>query len=236
MEDRRNKGITRRQLVGGMLAMGVATMGAGLLGGCASPRGADTSQAGSSSGGAATGVPGASTTSSASPAPSEGAGAPAQAAAGTLVVVFSWSGNTLAVANRVAEDLQADLFRIEPAVPYTSDYDEMLRVAQDEQVSKALPRIAAGVPDWDRYSTIYLGFPTWWGHLPQIVRSFLAEHDCSGRVVYPFNTNAGSGFASCLSDISDACPGADVRDGLSLRGDGVSSSTAEIDAWVARNA
>jgi hypothetical protein len=68
------------------------------------------------------------------------------------------------------------------------------------------------------------------------VRSFLAEHDCSGRVVYPFNTNAGSGFASCLSDISDACPGADVRDGLSLRGDGVSSSTAEIDAWVARNA
>ena len=207
------------------------------LAGCAwTPRNAGTQDATDASrGGGRAGSSGTSTTSSASPS-TDGAGASAQAAGGTLVAVFSWSGNTLAVANRIVEDLHADLFRIEPAVPYTSDYDEMLRVAQDEQVAKTLPRIAAGVQNWDKYSTIYLGFPTWWGHLPQIVKSFLSEHDCSGKVVYPFNTHAGSGFASCLSDIADACPGADVRDGLSLRGDSVSSSTSEIDSWVSRNA
>ena len=150
--------------------------------------------------------------------------------------MFSWSGNTLAVADRVAEDLQADLFRIEPATPYTTDYDEMLQIAKDEQAANTLPTLAANVQNWDSYSTIYLGFPTWWGHLPQIVKSFLAAHDCSGKVVYPFNTHAGSGFASCLSDLSSACPGADIREGLSIPGDNAKSSSSQIDAWVAANA
>ncbi|MBQ9004493.1 MAG: hypothetical protein IJ087_21865 [Eggerthellaceae bacterium] len=149
------------------------------------------------------------------------------------MAVFSWSGNTLAVADRVAEDAHAELFRIEPATPYTTDYNEMLQIAQDEQAADTLPKIAGDVPNWSAYSTVYLGFPTWWGHLPQIVKSFLAEHDCTGKVVYPFNTHAGSGFASCLSDLAAACPGADIRDGLSLSGDSVSSNMARIDSWVA---
>lgn len=150
--------------------------------------------------------------------------------------MFSWSGNTLAVASRVAENLQADLFRIEPATPYTTDYDEMLQIAQDEQAADTLPALAASVQNWDSYSTIYLGFPTWWGHLPQIVKSFLAEHDCSGKVVHPFNTHAGSGFANCLSDLSAACPKADVREGLSILGDEAKSSAAQVNEWVTTTA
>ena len=164
--------------------------------------------------------------------------APAQGSGKALVAVFSWSGNTLSVANRVVEDLQgqAELFRIEPATPYTTDYNEMLQIAQDEQAAGTMPAIAGTVANWSDYTTIYLGFPTWWGHLPQIVKSFLAGHDCSGKVVYPFNTHAGSGFASCLSDLADACPNADVREGLSLVGESVTSSTEQIDAWVSNNA
>ena len=79
---------------------------------------------------------------------------------------------------------------------------------------------------------VFTPLSTWWGHLPQIVKSFLAEHDCSGKVVYPFNTHGGSGFASCLSDLSAACPGADIREGLSLLGDEAQTSTAKINAWV----
>ena len=128
------------------------------------------------------------------------------------------------------------MFRIEPQTPYTRDYDEMLQIAQDEQAANTMPALAANVQNWDSYSTIYLGFPTWWGHLPQIVKSFLAEHDCTGKTIYPFNTHGGSGFASCLSDLSAATPGADVREGLSMMGDNVSSSTGRIDDWVAASA
>ena len=240
-----NSNITRRQLFGAMGAMGAAVVGAGLLGGCSSSRSESSSQASASSASSASSAAQSGTASSAGSSSASAASSSASAAASTssaqaanktLVAVFSWSGNTLAVADRVAEDLQADLFRIEPATPYTTDYDEMLQIAKDEQAANTLPTLAANVQNWDSYSTIYLGFPTWWGHLPQIVMSFLAAHDCSGKVVYPFNTHGGSGFASCLSDLSAACPQADIREGLSIPGDSAKSSFTQIDAWVAANA
>ena len=232
--------ISRRQLLKAMAVAG-ATIGAWSLAGC-SARTEGTSAQGSSSNTSKSETDSTPTetnaTSTETNATSAETSTPTQASGNTLVAVFSWSGNTLGVANRVVEDLQgqAELFRIEPATPYTTDYDEMLQIAQDEQAANTMPAIAGAVSNWNEYATVYLGFPTWWGHLPQIVKSFLAEHDCSGKVVYPFNTHAGSGFASCLSDLAEACPNADIREGLSLVGEDVSSSTAQIDDWVSKNA
>jgi len=229
-----NANITRRELFG---AMGIMAVSAGLLGACSSSRASSSStQTASSSASSATQGSEAASTATSSSSDAAEASTSTQAANKTLVVVFSWSGNTLAVADRIASDLQTDVFRIEPETPYTKDYNEMLQIAQDEQAANTMPALAANVQAWDSYSTIYLGFPTWWGHLPQIVKSFLATHDCTGKTIYPFNTHAGSGFASCLSDLSAACPGADVREGLSLVGDNVSSSTERIDEWVSTNA
>ena len=232
-----NANITRRELFG---AMGIVAVSAGLLSGCSSSRASSSSaQAASSSSSSSTQSSEAASTKSTSTSSSSDtteASPSTQAANNTLVAVFSWSGNTLAVADRIASNLQTDVFRIEPETPYTQDYNEMLQIAQDEQAANTMPALAANVQAWDSYSTIYLGFPTWWGHLPQIVKSFLATHDCTGKTIYPFNTHAGSGFASCLSDLSAACPGADVREGLSLVGDNVSSSTERIDEWVSANA
>lgn len=229
-----NANITRRELFG---AMGIMAVSAGLLGACSSSRASSSStQAATSSASSATQGSEAASTAISSSSDAAQASTSTQAANKTLVVVFSWSGNTLAVADRIASDLQTDVFRIEPEAPYTKDYNEMLQIAQDEQAANTMPALAANVQAWDSYSTIYLGFPTWWGHLPQIVKSFLTTHDCTGKTIYPFNTHAGSGFASCLSDLSAACPGADVREGLSLVGDNVSSSTERIDEWVSTNA
>jgi flavodoxin len=217
--------------------MGIMAVSAGLLGACSSSRASSSStQAATSSASSATQGSEAASTATSSSSDAAEASTSTQAANKTLVVVFSWSGNTLAVADRIASDLQTDVFRIEPETPYTKDYNEMLQIAQNEQAANTMPALAANVQAWDSYSTIYLGFPTWWGHLPQIVKSFLATHDCTGKTIYPFNTHAGSGFASCLSDLSAACPGADVREGLSLVGDNVSSSTERIDEWVSTNA
>ena len=227
--------ISRRQLLKGMAAAGAA-VGTWSLVGCSSRN--EGSSAANTAPEAKKGEEGGSTSKPESNATSAETSTPAQGSGKTLVAVFSWSGNTLTVANRVVEDLQgqAELFRIEPATPYTTDYNEMLQIAQDEQAAGTMPAIASTVSNWSDYTTVYLGFPTWWGHLPQIVKSFLAGHDCSGKVVYPFNTHGGSGFASCLSDLTAACPNADVREGLSLVGERVTSSTEQIDGWVSNNA
>ena len=223
--------ISRRQLLGAVAAVG-ATVGAWSLVGCSSRNEGTPAQSSPQE------AKEPEENGSASKPETSAAAGDTQAAGKVLVVVFSWSGNTFAVANRVVEDLQgqAELFRIEPATPYTTDYNEMLQIAQDEQAAQTKPAIAGTVSNWDEYATIYLGFPTWWGHLPQIVKSFLAEYDCSGKVVYPFNTHAGSGFASCLSDLAGACANADIREGLSLVGENVASGTTQIDDWVIKNA
>lgn len=216
--------LNRRQFVGLTALSGAAVVSAGILGGCGSSRAESSGSAGTSEADSSSGSENATSTAPES--------APAAAGDQAIAAVFSWSGNTLQVAERVAADAGCELFRIEPAEPYTTDYDEMLQIAQDEQAAGTLPTLAATVPDWESYGTVHLGFPTWWGHLPQIVVSFLSEHDCTGKVVYPFNTHGGSGFASTLSDLASACPGADIREGLSISGDSVASSTDRIDAWV----
>ena len=227
----------RRKFLKVSVFLGASALSAGLLGGCGSSRAESSasSSATPASGGPSASAPASASTSasvSASAAPAASGGEAAVHGDKAIVVVFSWSGNTLQVAERVAEDAGCKLFRIEPAVPYTTDYNEMLQIGQDEQAAGTLPALAATVPDWASYGKVYLGFPTWWSHLPQIVKSFLAEHDCAGKAVYPFNTHGGSGFASTLSDLAAACPGADIREGLSILGDSVAGSTDRIDAWV----
>lgn len=159
--------------------------------------------------------------------------APEPIAGKTLVAVFSWSGHTLAAAERVHELVEGDFFRIEPAEPYTDDYDALLDVARQEQNEGYLPPLAANVENWDEYGTVYLGFPTWWSHLPPAVASFVTQHDLTGKKVHPFNTSGGSGLASTLSNIQAICPGVQLTDGLSLDGDTVASSLDRVDAWVA---
>ena len=78
---------------------------------------------------------------------------------GALIVYFSWSGNTEAVAQEIQSQTGADLFEIVPAEPYTDDYDELLDIAQEEQSSNARPAIADTV-ELSGYDTVYLGFPT----------------------------------------------------------------------------
>ena len=78
-----------------------------------------------------------------------------------LIAYFSWSGNTEAVAQIIAEQTGGDLFAIEPATPYTDDYDELLDVARQEQSEDARPELVAQVENWADYDVIFVGYPNW---------------------------------------------------------------------------
>ena len=74
----------------------------------------------------------------------------------SLVVYFSWSGNTESVANEIQAQTGADMFEIVPAEPYTDDYDTLLDIAQDEQANDARPAIAGTVDHFEQYDVVYL--------------------------------------------------------------------------------
>lgn len=164
----------RRRFVGLAATAGAAAMAGALLGGCAG-------EEEHASEGAAT--PGQEPAATAAPSPA----APETRA--TLVAVFSRTGHTLQVAERIHELVESDFFRIEPAATYPEDYDEMLETAQREQDDDARPALASVVENWDDYDTVYLGHPIWWAHVPQIMKSFVEQHDLAGKTVIPFATS-----------------------------------------------
>lgn len=118
----------------------------------------------------------------------------------TLVVYFSATGNTEAVANYIANATGADVFVIEPAQPYTSDdlnwTDEDSRVVQEyeDESLRDIELVSTDVPNWDSYDTVFIGYPIWWGIAAWPVSSFVSANDFSGKTVIPFCTSSSSGL------------------------------------------
>jgi hypothetical protein len=79
----------------------------------------------------------------------------------TLVAYFSRSGNTRGIAGQISRALRADLFEINPAMPYPDDYFETIEQAKQESDRGYKPPLKANVADIASYVTVFLGFPIW---------------------------------------------------------------------------
>lgn len=146
-----------------------------------------------------------------------------------LVVYFSHAGenyevgvveegNTAKLAKEIAAQTGAELFEIVPVVDYPTDYDACLEAATAEQREGARPEYAGDVEHWQDYDTVFLGYPIWWGEIPNIVYTFMEGHDFAGKTVIPFNTHEGSGQSHSQRDIERTLPDAAVKQGLAVRG------------------
>ena len=150
-----------------------------------------------------------------------------------IIAYFSWSGNTEAVANEIQNQTGASIFKINPQNPYTDDYDDLLDIAQEEQRNDARPAIEGTIDNFDDYTTVYLGYPNWWGDMPMIIYSFLDDYDLSGKTIIPFCTSGGSGFSSSIETIQNMEPNAAVLEGLSISDDNAEDAASEIQSWLA---
>lgn len=150
----------------------------------------------------------------------------------SLIVYFSWSGNTEAVAGEIQNQTGADIFELVPQEPYTDDYDELLDIAQEEQRNNARPVISESIENLDDYQTVYIGFPNWWGDMPMILYSFLDDYDLSGKTIVPFCTSGGSGFSNTIGTIESMEPDAEVLEGLSLGSADAADSGETVGQWL----
>ncbi|MVM55556.1 hypothetical protein GO732_11850 [Gordonibacter sp. ResAG-26] len=215
----KKRDMDRRTFVMGSFGFGMAVLGGGMLAGCAA--------------GDEPAAPEAPEPVAVPETPEPAAASEPKAGGGrALVAVFSYSGTTLTVAERIAEATGADLFRIETTDAWPDDYDAMTAQVQREQDEGYLPPLAAAVEDWDAYDTVYLGHPIWWGQLPHVVRSFLAQHDLAGKTAAPFSTSSSSGNAAALDALRELCPEADVREALHLTRGSLPGALDEVEPWI----
>ena len=135
----------------------------------------------------------------------------------TLVAYFSASGTTKMVANRLAGAIGADIFEIEPKIPYSNqDLDwtnKNSRSSLEMNDRSSRPEVAKKVANMEQYDKIFVGFPIWWYVAPTIINSFLEQYDLSGKTIVPFATSGGSGMGETNKHLAPSCKGAVLKDG-----------------------
>ena len=134
-------------------------------------------------------------------------------------VGFIEKGNTHVVADDIAEIVHADdIFEIRTRAPYPDDYQEMTRIAKQEQAAQARPPLAARVEDMAQYDVIFLGYPIWYQDLPMPVYTFLESYDFTGKTIIPFCTGSGNAMSGMEEEIPYFAKGAQMRPGFGIQG------------------
>lgn len=158
-----------------------------------------------------------------------------RAAARTIVVYFSWGGNTRGIAQKIQQKLGCDIFEIVPEKAYSSDYNTVLDEAQRDQRAQARPKIKGPLPDLKKYDTVILGYPNWWASIPMPIATFLESGGFDGKAVVPFCSHGGGRLGQSVSAITKLVPGATVLKALPVHYSGGSSVDADISKWLSQN-
>lgn len=151
----------------------------------------------------------------------------------TLVVYFSATGTTKGVAKKLAAITGADLYEITPANPYSSedlDYNNsQSRTSAEMNTPDARPEIGGKEISLDGYSTLYLGYPIWWGEAPRIMSTFVEAYSFDGITVIPFCTSGSSGIGNSGDNLAKQAASGNWLAGERLEG---SASESDLKAWI----
>ena len=150
-----------------------------------------------------------------------------------IVVNGEVLGNTQYAAMLISEYTGADIYRIEPKTPYTTNHSDLVALAKEEQNKNVRPEIKNKISNFETFDIIYVGYPIWWSDMPQILYTFFELYDFSGKTVIPFSTHGGSGLAGTVSTIKNKLSGAKVESNAFTisRNDMVQAPT-EIKSWL----
>lgn len=151
-----------------------------------------------------------------------------------LVVYFSHSGNTRALALQLQALTGGDIFELKPADPYPAEYRAVVDQAKKELQADFKPKLAGKAPDLRQYDTVLIGTPNWWNSVAGPVRTFLSESDLSGKTVVSFVTHAGSGMGGIQADVAKLCPKSTVLSGTAIWGSNVKDAAADAAKWLRR--
>lgn len=150
-----------------------------------------------------------------------------------LVAYFSASGVTAKTAKALAEAAEADLYEIQPQIPYTQAdlnwMDKKSRSTVEMNDPDSRPEISGSVPGMEQYDVIFLGFPIWWYTAPTIIKTFLESYDMAGKKIVLFATSGGSGLGDTARTLQKVCPKAEFKGGKLLNG---RQSRESLTSWI----
>ncbi len=116
----------------------------------------------------------------------------------SLVVYFSVSGNTAKAARQIASYTGAKTYRIRGQQAYPTEYNQTVARGENELRNNIHPAIKGRIANWNKYKTIYLGFPTWWMQPPMIIHTLFDTYSFKGKTIVPFTTSQETPMSSSM--------------------------------------
>ena len=139
-------------------------------------------------------------------------------------------GNTEIVAEYVKEFTNADMFKVEPLVPYAKDYETCIEEAK-QRIGNA--PIKEKINDISEYEVIYIMTPIYWGTYAPELETALKDLDFTNKTIRIITTHEGSGLANVPNDIKRICKNANVLDdAIAIRGKDAINSKSVIEGWI----
>ncbi len=152
-----------------------------------------------------------------------------------LVLYYSQTGTTKAVAEELQKALGADIDSITLENPYDGTYDETIERSRQERESGVTPALMPLNVNPDDYDVIFLGYPVWFGTYAVPVAGLLKEYDFAGKKVVPFCTFGSGGLESSAEDLRKALPEAEIADGYGVRTARMAAVPKELSRFLVEN-
>ena len=150
----------------------------------------------------------------------------------TLVLYYSLTGNTQAVAEEIANRLGADIEGIACVNPYDTNFEACIQRCMQEREQGALPDIQPVNADLSQYDIIFIGYPVWFGTYAPPVITFLNNADLSGKKIVPFCTFGSGGLESSIADLKAAEPDAEILPGYGVRAARLEAMPQEVEQFL----
>ncbi len=139
-------------------------------------------------------------------------------------------GNTEYIAEFVRDLTNADMFKVEPLVPYAKDYNTCIKEAK-ERIGNA--PIKETINDISNYEVIYIMTPIYWGTYAPELETAIKNLDFTGKTIRIITTHEGSGLANVVNDVKMICKGANVLDdAMAIIGSQAKNSREKIKSWI----
>ena len=149
-----------------------------------------------------------------------------------LVLYYSQTGNTKAVAAEIATRLGADIEEIVPVQLYDGDFQATIERGKKELDEGAFPEIQPIKADVTKYDVIFIGYPVWFGTYAPPVITFLNQVDLNGKKLVPFCTFGSGGLESSTKDLAEAEPNAEILPGYGVRAARLDAMPNEVDQFL----
>lgn len=151
-----------------------------------------------------------------------------------LIVYFSHTGNTQAIAGYIHDMVESDMVELKTEDTYTDDYDTLLAQIRQEVADEYCPPLETRIESISSYDVIFIGYPIWVETAAPPVRTFLTTYDLSGKTVIPFCTSGTSSAETSYRLVRSLCPHSTVLEGIQIRRGTYDTARERVAGWLQR--